>query len=115
MAELDLIAQAAGEQKAPKDIHAFISTKRRARKVDPPKIWAVRRAVKGTTHLRDRTKTRGRKPKMTPEVVRQCIRVRIRGLVFCSYVPYKLYKPGYKPAYKLLSNIYKPYKPGNSR
>ena len=75
-AELDLIAKAAGEQKAPKDIHALISAKRRARKVDPPKIWAVRRAVKGTTHLRDRTETRGRKPKMTPEVVRRCIRVR---------------------------------------
>ena len=25
-----------------------------------------------------------------------------RGLVLCNYVPYKLYKPGYKPAYKLL-------------
>ena len=46
-AELDLIAKAAGEQKAPKDIHALISAKRRARKVDPQKIWAVRRAVKG--------------------------------------------------------------------
>ena len=69
MAELDLIAKAAGEQKAPKDIHALISAKRRARKVDPPKIWAVRRAVKGTTHLRDRTETKGRKAKMTPEVV----------------------------------------------
>ena len=102
LAELDLIAKAAGEQKAPKDIHALISAKRRARKVDPPKIWAVRRAVKGTTHLRDRTETRARKPNMTPEVVRRCIRVRIRGLVFCNYVPYKLYKPGYKPAYKLL-------------
>ena len=76
LAELDLIAKAAGEQKAPKDIHALISAKRRARKVDPPKIWAVRRAVKGTTHLRDRTETRGRKAKMTPEVVRRCIRVR---------------------------------------
>ena len=65
------IAKAAGEQKAPKDIHALISAKRRARKVDPPKIWAVRRAVKGTTHLRDRTETRGRKPKMTPEA-RSC-------------------------------------------
>ena len=42
LAELDLIAKAAGEQKAPKDIHALISAKRRARKVDPPKIWAVR-------------------------------------------------------------------------
>ena len=41
-AELDLIAKAAGEQKAPNDIHALISAKRRARKVDPPKIWAVR-------------------------------------------------------------------------
>ena len=38
LAELDLIAKAAGEQKAPKDIHALISAKRRARKVDPPKI-----------------------------------------------------------------------------
>ena len=47
LAELDLIAKAAWEQKAPKDIHALISAKRRARKVDPPKIWAVRRAVKG--------------------------------------------------------------------
>ena len=80
-AELDLIAKAAGEQKAPKDIHALISAKRRARKVDPPKIWAVRRAVKGTTHFRVS---------------------RSRGLVLCNYVPYKLYKPGYKPAYKLL-------------
>ena len=102
MAELNLIAKSSGEQKAPKDIHALISAKRRARKVGPPKIWAVRRAVKGTTHLRDRTETRGRKLKMTPEVVRRCIRVRIRGLVCCNYVPYKLYKPGYKPAYKLL-------------
>ena len=42
MAELDLIAKSSGEQKAPKDIHALISAKRRARKVDPPKIWAVR-------------------------------------------------------------------------
>jgi len=75
-AELDLIAMAVGEQKAPKEIHALISAKRRARKVDPPKIWAVRRAVKGTTHLRDRAETRGRKPKKTPEVVRRCIRVR---------------------------------------
>ena len=79
LAELDLIAKSSGEQKASKDIHALISAKRRARKVDPPKIWAVRRAVKGTTHLRDRTETRGRKPKMTPEVVR-----------LCNYVPYKL-------------------------
>ena len=87
MAELDLIAKAAGEQKAPKDIHALISAKRRARKVDPPKIWAVRRAVKGTTHLRDRTETRGRKAKMTAEVVR-------RGLVFCKYMPYKPVQTG---------------------
>ena len=35
-AELDLIAKAAGEQKAPKDIHALISATRRARKVGPP-------------------------------------------------------------------------------
>ena len=80
-AELDLIAKSAGEQMAPKDIHALISAKRRARKVDPPKIWAVRRAVTGTAHLRDRTETRGRKPKLTPEVVRPRIRVRNRGLV----------------------------------
>ena len=42
LAELNLIAKSSGEQKAPKDIHALISAKRRARKVDPPKIWAVR-------------------------------------------------------------------------
>ena len=35
-AEFDLIAKAAGEQKAPKDIHALISATRRARKVGPP-------------------------------------------------------------------------------
>ena len=43
LAELDLIAKSSGEQKAPKDIHALISSNRRARKVDPRKIWAVRR------------------------------------------------------------------------
>ena len=36
LAELDLIAKSSGALKAPKDIHALISAKRRARKVDPP-------------------------------------------------------------------------------
>ena len=39
-AELDLIAKAAGEQKAPKDIRALISATRRARKVGPPEAEA---------------------------------------------------------------------------
>ena len=61
-AELDLIVQSTGHQKATKDIYALISAKRRARKLDPPKIWAIRRAVRGSTHLRGWATAAGRWP-----------------------------------------------------
>ena len=54
-AELNLIAKAAGEQKAPKDIHALISAKRRASKVDPHEDMGRPPCRQG--HLRDRTET----------------------------------------------------------
>ena len=75
-AELDLIVQSTGQKKATKDIYALICAKRRARELDHSKVWAIRRAVRCSTHLRGRAETRGRKRKMTPEVVRRCIRVR---------------------------------------
>ena len=59
--ELDLMRQCFGKNQSLKDIHANISAKREAKGIEAPKIWAVRRACRGFTHLLGRGETRGRK------------------------------------------------------
>ena len=42
-----------------------ITQMRKARCVEPPQIWAIRRAMRGCTHKRCRVETRGRRPALT--------------------------------------------------
>ena len=63
--ELDQVTVCVAKGMGAKEILAVIAKQRRRAKVDPPKIWALRRAVAGATHKRGKTERRGRGKKLT--------------------------------------------------
>ena len=71
--ELDTIAAKSRAGWPAAQIHGLICESREQAGIEPPMIWAVRRAVRGTTHKRSRVETRGRKRSLTPT---QGVRVR---------------------------------------
>ena len=64
--ELDLVTTLISKKYSSRDILAKITEQRRREKVEPPKIWAVRRAMAGVTHRRGRQEKRGRQKKLSP-------------------------------------------------
>ena len=64
--ELDLITALAAKKHSASEILEKIKKQRQRERLDPPKIWAVRRALAGATHLRGRPETRGRPRKLSP-------------------------------------------------
>ena len=62
-AELDFVVKSA-RTKSSSEILAGISAARRKRKVEVPKVWAIRRALAGATHKRGVEETRGRNKKL---------------------------------------------------
>ena len=59
-AELDMITALSAKKQSASEILEKIEKQRRREKLGPPKIWAVRRAMAGATHLRGRSESRGR-------------------------------------------------------
>ena len=57
-------------------IHQAVVDMRVARGVEPPQIWAIRRAMKGCTHRRAPVETRGRKSSLTDKEVQRLERTR---------------------------------------
>ena len=64
--ELDLITALVAKKHSASEILEKIKKQRQCEKLDPPKIWAVRRAMAGATHLRGRPEKRGRPRKLSP-------------------------------------------------
>ena len=64
-AELDLVTQAVAKGKEASEILALVVAGRRKSKTPPPKIWAIRRAMLGSTHKRGLVETRGRKNRLS--------------------------------------------------
>ena len=64
--ELDLITTLVAKKYSAADILTKIKKLRQREKVEPPKIWAVRRAMAGVTHRRGRPEKRGRRRKLSP-------------------------------------------------
>ena len=69
--ELDVVADMISRQAEATTVHAALCKTRKRRGVAPPKIWAVRRAMRGRTHKRSRVETRGRKAALTPAQARR--------------------------------------------
>ena len=63
--ELDAVRQGAAQQLTATDMLAAISKAWKKERVPPPKIWAIRRAMTGATHLRGNVETRGRRKTLT--------------------------------------------------
>ena len=63
--ELDAVRQGVAQQLTATDILAAISKARKKEQVPPPKIWAIRRAMTGATHLRGNVETRGQRKTLT--------------------------------------------------
>ena len=64
-AELDMVRQRVAQHMCASDILAAIAATRKKDRVAAPKIWAVRRAMAGATHLHGQAETRGRRKKLT--------------------------------------------------
>ena len=62
--ELDLVTESVAKGKEADDILALVVAGRRKTKTTPPKIWAIRRAMQGSTHKRGVAEMRGRKKKL---------------------------------------------------
>ena len=76
--ELDFITKQVAWRKTATDIHAELARRRLKDKLDPPKIWAVRRAMRGSTHKRGRVETRGRSKKVTPSQAKRLEKCRVK-------------------------------------
>ena len=76
--ELNLIMECLGRRQSLKDIHEVIKLEREAGGIEPPKIWAIRRACRGATHRRGRAETRGGKYRLNEAQVRRLNNTRIR-------------------------------------
>ena len=74
--ELDIVTRAVARKKSSSAILALITKQRRKAKQEPPKIWAIRRAMAGGTHKRGRPGTRGRKKKLTTVQAQRLFRKR---------------------------------------
>ena len=61
--ELDVVTSGVAKKKSAAEILKIIIKGRK--KVDAPKVWAIRRAMAGVTHKRGKVETRGRPRKMT--------------------------------------------------
>ena len=79
--ELGLITRSVALKKTAAQIHSAISRTRRKGKVDPPKIWAVRRAMAGVTHKRGKTETRGRPLRLSGAQVQRLMTRRAQLIV----------------------------------
>ena len=71
--ELDQVTTCVAKGMCAQEILDVIATLRSRDDVDPPKIWAVRRAMAGSTHKRGRPESRGRSKKLTPEQTRRLL------------------------------------------
>ena len=60
--ELDLIVDLYAKGKTPPEIWERVVRTRERAGIDPPELQAIQRAVRGRTHKRGRSETRGRKP-----------------------------------------------------
>ena len=80
LAEVDFMQQQAAAGHKPPEVLRRMAQRRARRGLAPPDATSVRRVLKGKTHARAKTETRGRKPSLSPGVVQKMNRVR-RGLV----------------------------------
>ena len=62
--ELDQLMKWKGK-KTPKELHALLAGQRLEKGIEPVKLPSVRKALRGQTHLRGRSETRGRKRRVT--------------------------------------------------
>ena len=79
-AEVEYMQQQAAAGHKPPDVLRRMAQRRARRGLAPPDATSVRRVLKGKTHARAKTETRGRKPSLSPAVVQKMNRVR-KGLV----------------------------------
>ena len=63
-AELDVEAHSVAQGTDANAILKVVVAARKRSKTAPPKVWAIRRAMQGTTHKRGVGETRGRKKKL---------------------------------------------------
>ena len=78
--ELDIVVHKLWMEWTPKEIHRVIAADRRKKGIEPPKIWAIRRACQGATHRRARSETRGRKKELSRVQVKHLNDTRVRLL-----------------------------------
>ena len=63
--ELDTVRLCVAKHMPAAEILSAIAQERKKVHVEPPKIWAVRRAMAGSTHLQGKGETRGRAMRLT--------------------------------------------------
>ena len=76
--ELDRALALSGKGMVPIDVHKKLEESRKKKGEDGPALETVRRALKGTTHKRGKKETRGRKPKLTPLMLRKLQQKRLQ-------------------------------------
>ena len=89
--ELDTVRRCAAQRMPAPDTLAVIAKDREQQGVAAPKIWAVRRAMAGVTHLQGKPEARGRRKRLTPAQAqrlfdkrRELVR-RVKGERYVSY------------------------------
>ena len=80
-AELDLITVLVAKKHSASEILGKIKKQRQCEKLAPPKIWAIRRAMAGATHLRGRPENRGRPRKLSPAQTQRMFKKRAELIV----------------------------------
>ena len=66
LAEVDFMQQQAAAGHKPPEVLRRMAQRRARRGLAPPDATSVRRVLKGNTHARAKTETRGRKPSLSP-------------------------------------------------
>ena len=87
-----MVRQCVAQRMGAKDILAAIAKERRKQRVPVPKIWAIRRAMAGVTHLQGKPETRGRAKRLTPAQAQRLFDKRgelVRRAQGERYVPYR--------------------------
>ena len=64
--ELDTVRQCVAKHMPAAEILSAIAKDRKKERIEPPKIWAIRRAMAGSTHLQGKPERRGRAKRLTP-------------------------------------------------
>ena len=89
--ELDTVRRCVAQRMPASDTLAVITKDREQQGVAAPKIWAVRRAMAGVTHLQGKPEARGRRKRLTPAQAqrlfdkrRELVR-RVKGERYVSY------------------------------